>query len=260
MSVDSKEFVGQRAQLYTDVLNEFPMARAEEVKINMSYLKPKHGEKILEIGAGSGLYTKKISEFLTNGELVATDPSADQLQNIRRFGKSNVRIVQAGADKLLDGTELEAEKATFDAIWSLGAFHHCPDKSRAFSYFAELLKPGSRVLLCDVFSGSSLATYFDAEVARYSISGHEVAFLTHEFSRSLCFLFGFTDPKFHDLDYHWHFKSKEELGLFMYKLHGMVKTTPEECLKKVEEFMDVERIGDLFVLHVPLTILETYKI
>lgn len=260
MQVETKEFIGQRAQLYTEVLKEFPNARAEEIKLNMSYLKPQKGEKILEIGAGSGLYSKVLADLIgSNGELVATDPSRDQLENIQTFNKPNIRIVEAGADKLLESPVLANEKGTFNAIWSLGAFHHCPDKSQAFCNFNQMLKAGGRILICDVFSGSSLAKYFDEEVARFSMTGHEVAFLTEGFSRSLCYLFGFTDPVFHELDYHWHFKTKQDLGLFMYKLHGMSKTTPEECLKKVEEFMEVECKDDSYILHVPLTILETYK-
>lgn len=260
MAVLAKEFVGERAQLYKEVLNEFPLVREEEVKLNLGYLKPERGEKILEIGAGSGLYSRPIAELLgSTGELVATDPSADQLENIRTFKRANMRMIEVGADFLLADPSLMKETESFDAIWSLGAFHHCMNKSQAFKNFHSLLKGRGRMLLCDVFSGSKLATYFDAEVARYSVTGHEVAFLTHEFARSLCYLFGFSDPKFHDLDYHWNFTSREELGLFMYKLHGMSHITPDKCLKKVEEFMDVERKDDLYILHVPLTILETYK-
>lgn len=260
MSVETQAFLGERAKLYTEILNEFPFVRAEEVRINLSYLKPQEGEKILEIGSGSGLYTRPIAESIGDqGEMIATDPSADQLENVRSFNLANTRIIAQGADTLLEDHSLSCESASVDAIWSLGAFHHCQNKSKAFENFFHLLKPGGRVLICDVFSGSSLADYFDVEVARFSMNGHEVAFLTQNFASSLCYLFGFSEPKFHELDYSWHFKTQEELGMFMYKLHGMSKTTPEACLQKVLEFMQVTRDAEGYTLHVPLTILETYK-
>ena len=260
MAIETKDFIGQRAQLYNEILKEFPLARAQEISVNMGYFKPLEGEKILEIGAGSGLYTQVLSDLIgPTGELVATDPSADQLCNVTALDKPNIRVIQAGADELLENPSLVEEKESFDAIWSLGAFHHCMNKSQAFSNFCQLLRANGRLFLCDVFSGSSLADYFDAEVARYSITGHEVAFLTQEFARSLCYLYGFSDPTFHELDYEWNFASKEDLGLFMYKIHGMAKTTPEECLEKVEAFMHIEQKNNGYTLHVPLTILETYK-
>jgi arsenite methyltransferase len=260
MPVETQAFLGERARMYTEVLNGYPLARAEEVQVNLGYLKPRKSEKILEIGSGSGLYTEDIAKLVgMTGQVAATDPSKDQLENIKSFNLPNVRMIPKGADTLLEDLSLSSEPESFDAIWSLGAFHHCQNKSKAFENFAYLLKKEARILICDVFSGSSLADYFDAEVAKYSINGHEVAFLTKNFASSLCYLFHFSEPEFYDLDYHWNFKTEEELGMFMYKLHGMSMTTPELCLKKVMEFMEVTRGEQGYTLHVPLTILQTYK-
>lgn len=259
MSVlENKEFSGERARMYGTVLQEFPLARADEVQINMKYLKPVAGERILEVGSGSGLYTKVLSDLVgLTGEVAATDPSQDQLTFIDGLNRPNVRTIASGADQLHLSPELSSVNKHFDAVWSLGAFHHCSNKSQAFRNFSRLLKRDGRVLICDVLAGSALADYFDAEVARFSITGHEVAFLTKNFFASLCDLFGFSEPKFHDLDYLWHFKTEEELGLFMYKLHGMGKTTPEHCLEKIRDFMKIEPRQNGYALHVPLTIFET---
>jgi arsenite methyltransferase len=261
MAVKATEFIGERAQMYGDTHRQFPNARAEEIAINMRYLKPQEGETILEIGSGSGLYSKVLSEIIKNtGVLFATDPSKDQLAHIEALKLPNIQIVPVGADKLLKDTAMLEKRGSFDALWSLGAFHHCLDKSTAFENFAELLKPNGRILICDVLSSSQLAKYFDIEVARYSMTGHEVAFLSHEFSSSLCYLYGFTEPTFYDLHYPWIFDSQEDIGLFMYLIHGMNGTTPARCLDKVKEFMEVEYRNGKYILHVPLTILETHKV
>ncbi len=251
-------FFGQRAQLYTEALSDFPDVRAVEVAINLAYIKPNKGEKFLEVGSGSGLYTKILAPLVK--ELVATDPSEDQLENLKTSNIADLRTIQVGADLLHENEILVHEKGSFDAVWSLGAFHHCSNKTQAFANFRDLLKTGGRILICDVFSGSTFADYFDAEVALFSIIGHEVAFLTEHFARSLCAISGFSKPRFISLDYPWVFKNLQDLGLFMYKLHGMTKTTPEQCLESVGKFMKIEKSQDGFILHVPLVILETYKL
>ena len=261
MATVVQEFLGERSQLYKEVLNAYPHARDDEIKAAMNCLKPKKGERILESGAGSGLYSKVISDLIgIEGKLIATDPSGDQLENIHAFKKTNIQTVVAGADTLFVNSHPLLTKESFDAIWSCGSFHHCINKTQAFGNFANLLKKDGRLLIFDVFTGSSLAKYFDAEVSKFCLTGHEVAFLSHEFADSLCYLYGFSKPKFHDLNLLWKFNTKDDLGIFMYKLHGMTKTTIKDCLEKVEAFMKVEYKDNSYQLHVPLTILEANKL
>ena len=258
MLVRKSDFIGERAKLYEKSMGLCPMARKEEVDYNMHLFKAKAGEKILEIGSGSGLYTPVLANLVAeSGTVVATDPSEDQLKNISP--SKNMRIIKAGAHQLLENKELITEKNSFDGVWSLGAFHHCLNKSQAFHNFFELLKPKGRVLLCDVFSGSGLARYFDLEVAKHSITGHEVAFLTEEFFDSLCFLFGFATPKFHHLDYCWYFDNLHDLTQFMCNLHGITNVSHEDSLQALEKFLRIEGKNNHVVLHVPLTVFETYK-
>lgn len=260
MLVRNGDFVGERAALYERSMGAYPMARKEEVGFNMNMFQVKTGEKILEIGSGSGLYTEVLARLVTeSGMVVATDPSADQLKNIPQDKYNNIRIVTAGAHQLLENSNLTNERNSFDGIWSLGAFHHCMNKSEAFNNFFALLKPKGRVFICDVFSGSGLARYFDLEVAKYSITGHEVAFLTEEFFDSLCFLFGFSAPKFHHLDYCWYFDTLQDLTQFMNNLHGLTNVTHQDALKALQKFLRIEEKEKKFILHVPLTIFETYK-
>ncbi|MDP4039410.1 MAG: methyltransferase domain-containing protein [Candidatus Pacearchaeota archaeon] len=252
-----QEFDGIRSKLYREALMKYPEARVEDIEVMKKYLAPKKGERILEIGAGSGFFSRHISELLgSEGRLIVSDSSLEQLEEIKKLGKDNIDViqfVQFGSEKV------DLEKDKVDAVWSLGAMHHMFKKSKSFENLSRITKKGARIVIADVFSGSNLAKHFDDKVAKFCIVGHEVAFWSKEYAESICYLNGFSKPKFHDLDIKWKFKKKEDIGFFLYKLHGMTKTTPTNCLKGTEEILGVQKKGRSYYLNWPLTLFITYK-
>lgn len=245
-----REFRGIRSNLYKESLKQFPDARDEERALVEKYLKPKKGEIILEVGAGSGFFSGVIADAVGPlGKLFVSDSSEEQLEGVKELGKKNVEIVQAGAG------ELPIREQYFDAIWSGGSLHHVGNKTEAFQNFAKILKKNGRLVISDVFVGSKLAKHFDYNVAKYCITGHEVSFLSEEFTDSLCYLVGLQKPIFYYENVHWKFRSKEDIGIFLYKIHAMVKTTPERCLKEAEEILGVEFKNKMYYLNWPLTIM-----
>jgi SAM-dependent methyltransferase len=252
------EFSGIRSQYYKEIMLEMPEARLEERKILMNHLSPKTNEKILEIGAGTGFYSQYIAQLIFPGTLIASDPSAELLSDIPIVPRQNIKVVIAGADTLPVGED-PLEPCSFDAVWAFGCFHHVPDKTTSFKNLYLLLKPGGRVMISDVFAGTKLAQYFDLAVAKYCATGHEVSFLSREFADSLCYLTGFEKPTFHDVKIPINFKSREDIGYFIYKLNAMIGITPEKCLKYVSEFLDIEHKNGLYTLIWPHTVLSTRK-
>lgn len=252
-----QEFDGIRSKLYKESLIEYPDARTEDIEIMKKYLAPKKGERILEIGAGSGFFSKLISELVGDkGRLIVSDPSLEQLEEIKKLGKDNIDViqfVQFGSEKV------NLEKDKVDAIWSLGAMHHMFKKSKSFENLSRITKKGARVVIADVFSGSKLAKHFDDKVAKFCIVGHEVAFWSKEYAESICYLNGFFKPKFYDLNLQWKFREKKDIGLFLYKLHGMTKTTPLNCGKGAEEILGIKKKNGLYCLNWPMTLFITYK-
>ncbi|PIN88872.1 methyltransferase type 11 [Candidatus Pacearchaeota archaeon CG10_big_fil_rev_8_21_14_0_10_34_76] len=245
------EFSGIRSQMYKECLKEFPSARNEDFEVMNKYLAPKDNEIVLEIGAGSGFFSEKLSEKVK--KLIVSDPSKEQLEEVKKLGKKNIEVRDEGADKLTLGKEIA------DAIWSFGAMHHCFDKTKAFENFARVLKKNGRLVMADVWHDSKLAKHFDTQVAKFCVTGHEVAFWSDEFAESLCFLTGFEKPKIYDLKINWKFKSKEDIGTFLYKIHAMTKTNPEECLRGAEEILGIEKKGDLYCLNWPMKVMISKK-
>lgn len=249
------EFIGIRAKHYREAMIEYPDAREEEEALALKYLSPKPGERILETGAGAGFFSIPIADAIFPGRLMATDPSLEQLEALSLKQRTNIDVEQGGADSLPS----DLEENYYDAIWSGGSFHHVQNKTQAFHHFYRLLKKGGRIVISDVFVGSSLAKHFDLEVAKYCITGHEVAFLSEEFVDSLCFIAGFQKPEFISKTIYWKFASKKDLGCFLYKIHAMQKTTPESCYKRAEQILGIDFVDGLYCLKWPLTLLIVKK-
>lgn len=257
VGIKKQEFDGIRSKLYKEALEEFPNARENDIRCMKKYLLPKKGEHILEIGAGSGFFSQHISDLIgEKGRLIVSDPSLEQLEAVKKLNKKNVDVIQF----VQFGSEaVDLERNKVDAIWSFGAMHHLMQKTKSFGNMNRILKKNGRVVICDVFQDSKLAEHFDDKVAKYSITGHEVSFLSREYAKTLCYLAGFEKPKFYDVNMEWKFKNKKDIGLFLYKLHAMTKTTPEGCLKGAEGVLGVEKKGEYYLLNWPLTIMITSK-
>lgn len=248
------EFSGIRSKLYKECLREFPESRLEDIKVMQKYLKPKSNETILEVGAGSGFFSKVLAEILKKGKLIVSDPSEEQLEEVKGLNKDNIEVILAGADTL------DLPKETIDAIWSFGAVHHVNNKKKAFENFARILKKKSRLVIADVFSGSTLAKHFNEKVTKFCITGHKVTFLTKDKANDLCHIVGLGKPEFYDLNIHWKFKTKEEIGLFLYKIHAMTKTSPENCLKGAEEILGIYKDKEgIYCLNWPMTVMISNK-
>ena len=252
--MDDIEFSGIRSQLYKEALYEYPNARLQDIKLMKKYLAPKKGEVILEVGAGSGFFSGIISDKLgKTGKLIVTDPSDEQLDDVRFLNKSNIEVYKSGSENI------NLPSNSIDKIWSLGAMHHCFNKQKSFDNFYNCLKSGGTVIIIDVFSDSKLAKHFDERVSKYCITGHEVAFWTKEYAESICYLSGFENPVIKKLNVKWIFDTREDIGKFLYKLHAMTKTNPKECLIGAEKILGVIERKGKFELNWPMGLIFVHK-
>jgi arsenite methyltransferase len=257
------EFDAERAELYAQALREYPDARREEVGLMKTHLAPQAGERIVGLGEGNGFFCQAISDSVgEQGHYMITDPSTYQLRRMLASHAKNVDVQVAGAQDFV------APPAAFDKAWSCGAFHHCPNQTEALKRVYRALRPGGRLVFVDVFSGTALARHFDIVVARYSMTGHEVKFLSDEFAVSACVLAGFDEQAVTVLDtpIHWYFASLRDLGRFMYALHGLTLLPYDEetldyqrVVAGCERVLGVDRVGDEYALRWPLKTLIAQK-
>jgi len=105
-------------------------------------LVPAAGERILDVGCGTGRLTEEIAR--TPGiTVVGLDRSASMLGQAR--SRSRTPVVGLPTYVLADGADLPFVDA-FDAIFSAATFHWIPDHDRLFRSLHTALKPGGRVV------------------------------------------------------------------------------------------------------------------
>ena len=119
-------------------------------------LAPAPGERILDIGCGSGRLTSEILARTPTARVTGIDRSWRMLVEAkRRFG--TFPILQADATRLPFAGE-------FDAVFSTATFHWVPDHSALFAEVHRVLAPGGR-LVAQAGGGPNLARFYERAAA-----------------------------------------------------------------------------------------------
>ncbi|HEY6654210.1 MAG TPA: class I SAM-dependent methyltransferase [Solirubrobacterales bacterium] len=109
-------------------------------------LEPKAGDRILEVGPGTGYYTLDVAEWVKpDGEVEILDLQPEMLDHtMRRAGERglvNVTPTQS------DATSMPYEDGTFDAAYLVTVLGEIPDQDAALRELARVLKPGGRLIV-----------------------------------------------------------------------------------------------------------------
>ncbi len=96
--------------------------------------------KVLEIGCGTGLFTRKIIE-ISKCNIIAIDISADLL----KIAKEKISTVDFRHG---DAMNLDFPENTFDVVYGSSVLHHL-DMERAYKEFFRVLKPGGRIVFAE---------------------------------------------------------------------------------------------------------------
>ena len=101
-------------------------------------LAPQPGERILDIGCGTGRLTAEIVKT-PSASVVAVDRSRAMLMEASHGSPAGVRFVHADAMAL-------PFLPSFDAVFSTATFHWVPDHPQLFSEVHRVLRPGGRLV------------------------------------------------------------------------------------------------------------------
>ncbi len=109
-------------------------------------LDPRPGERILEVGPGTGYYTLDVAEWVKpGGQVDILDLQQEMLDHtMRRAGErglSNVTPTQS------DATAMPYEDGTYDAAFLVTVLGEIPDQDAALRDLARVLKPGGRLVV-----------------------------------------------------------------------------------------------------------------
>ncbi|SRR6266542_1418328 len=115
----------------------------------------KAGERVLDVGCGTGAQTLPAAETAGPGNVIGIDPSPDMLERAREKGeKKGLEIdFRSAAIEKLPFADQE-----FDVVLSSFMLHHLPEDvmRSGFAEIQRVLKPSGRLLAVDMISGRSL--------------------------------------------------------------------------------------------------------
>lgn len=115
----------------------------------LATLAPQAGERLLEVGPGTGYYTATAARELGSGTLEIFDLQQQMLDHtlkrVSELGLANVHATRG------DARELPFEDQSFDGAFLVAVLGEVPDQSRALSELRRVLKPDGRLVVGELF-------------------------------------------------------------------------------------------------------------
>jgi ubiquinone/menaquinone biosynthesis C-methylase UbiE len=120
-------------------------------------LEPQAGERVLEIGPGTGYYTFEMAGRLDGGQVDIFDIQQEMLDHVMR--EANRRGVTNVQPALGDAQALPYADDSFDAAVLITVLGEIPDQDRALSEVARVLRPGGRLVVGEMFFDPHVVTF-----------------------------------------------------------------------------------------------------
>jgi SAM-dependent methyltransferase len=113
-------------------------------------LAPEPGERVLEVGPGTGYYSLSVAERIApDGMLDVFDLQQEMLDHtMRRAGERGVTNIEGTRG---DARKLPFLEGTFDAAFLAAVLGEIPDQDAALRELARVLKPGGRLVVGELF-------------------------------------------------------------------------------------------------------------
>jgi SAM-dependent methyltransferase len=121
----------------------------------------RNGERILDVGTGTGSVASALAAAMPSSEIVGVDPS----EALIAYARSNTRSDRVRFE-VGDGQALRHQDASFDQTVSLLVMNFVPDHEKAIGEMRRVTRPGGSVSACvwDYNAGMEMLRFFWDEV------------------------------------------------------------------------------------------------
>ncbi len=113
------------------------------VEETLNRLEINPGERILDLGCGTGSLIQRLLQVAPESEVVGIDASAEMLEIAKQKLPESVDLKLGSADNLLFASNY------FDIVVSTSAFHFFRSPSQALQEAKRVLKPNGRLVITD---------------------------------------------------------------------------------------------------------------
>ena len=118
-------------------------------------LVPQRGERVLEIGPGTGYYTFEMADWVgPEGRVEIFDVQQEFLDHVMRGSGERANIVPTQGD----ATELPYEDGSMDAVVLTAVLGEIPEPGAALQEIRRVLRPGGRLVVGELFGDPHFTT------------------------------------------------------------------------------------------------------
>jgi ubiquinone/menaquinone biosynthesis C-methylase UbiE len=123
-----------------------------------SVLEPAAGERMLEVGPGTGYYSLPMARWLgPSGQLDVLDIQQEMLDHtLRRAASEGIANIAA---ERADAREMPYPDDTFDAAYLVTVLGEIPDQDAALRELGRVVKPNGRIVVGELFGDPHMVTF-----------------------------------------------------------------------------------------------------
>ena len=123
-----------------------------------SVLEPAPGERVLEVGPGTGYYALPAARWLEpSGRLDVLDIQQEMLDHtLRRAASEDIANI---AGERGDAREMPYPEETFDAVYLVTVLGEIPDQDAALRELRRVVKPTGRIVVGELFGDPHMVTF-----------------------------------------------------------------------------------------------------
>jgi ubiquinone/menaquinone biosynthesis C-methylase UbiE len=121
-------------------------------------LEPRPGERLLEVGPGTGYYSLPVAEWLSpDGTLDVLDVQQEMLDHtLRRAAEQGIGNI---TPTLADARELPYGDDAFDGAYLITVLGEIPDQDAALRELGRVVRPGGRIVVGELFGDPHMVTH-----------------------------------------------------------------------------------------------------